>query len=75
MTFPQRPGWSKRISLEAEDELLMILGSADASDGSNDQRFQISPNVYAADASLDGGGAYVSALCPRPGQVPYAWVR
>ena len=55
------------LEQEDQDELLMILGSADASDGSNDQRFQISPNVYAADASLAGGGAYVSALCPRTG--------
>ena len=47
-----------RIGLEAEDELLMIISSLPLH--WMDQRLQIAPQVYATDASLEGGGACVS---------------
>ena len=51
------PG-THRVSLVAEDELLMIISSLPMH--WMDQRTQVSPHVYATDASLEGGGACVT---------------
>ncbi|CAE7320527.1 unnamed protein product [Symbiodinium sp. CCMP2592] len=50
------PG-NRRISLEAEDELL--LGMISLPMHWMDQRMQVAPQVYATDASLEGGGACI----------------